>query len=484
MSPIWDPNALPERSGFYSVIMAAVTAILAGDEGGIVAVPIVHDWGPEGQVVEVSSTRDFATAYGPTTNTNDYLAVLGALEGDQTKTNPGASVVKVVRHALTGNVAASRNFTNVTPASALTVAAKYKGTKGNDIRITVRDNPAAMGTEDQLLVYDGSRLVETWSFPQTDLAALAAKVNHATDGSNWIAVTVLIDGVALAAATSQALDGTAGANGTIDGTALSDMLGVLDGEPFDIITFPNLTDDTFRATVRAWVQTLNDEIRRAVFVQGGAADETMATANSRSQLSSTMENVVNVGGVTFVSEADGVTERSSAQMTGYIAGIIAGAGIKRGVSGARIVGYRLKAKPTHDELISAINAGTVTFSQDQQGVRLEKERTTYTVSTNEDKPLHVFRSIKSVRTIHAIENMFAEKAAPYLSQANDDPVRADYTSTMRTALKAMEGYALKVGTTSFDLDTMEDNTEERLYPVWRGDMQKPIEQILSKGYVR
>lgn len=488
MSGTFDPNNPPVLGGFYANIVAAAQSAVAGDNGGVLALPIIADWGPIGSVQTIKSVAAYDALFSNDA-TDGRLAVVGALTGDG-NVGDGVSALLIFRINPTSVVAAaaSHAFQNTTPATALTLTGLYKGIKGNAIAVTKQAHPTD-GTKDQLLIYDGTTLKETWSYVKTDIASLASQINNVITGSKYVTAVANITGVALATVTSTALTG--GANGTAQLADYSTMLGALQSQQFDLLAIPNMTDAPTLAAVRAWQQSLNSSRRRIMLVEGGAANEAVSDAVSRSALSATDNETVNFGYNMFVEAATGNTY-STAQMVGYFAGMIAGKGITSGVMFDRLQGFTLVAStatgmlPTPDDAKTAMLGGVNIFTQDTRGIRLESEVTTFTYTGDTARPVSLFSSIKFVRTLNQIDTDLTRLTEDeWIGKvANTEQSRTSYKGEMLAYFRTLEGEtALQPGLSTFGLDTTKDNTGDTLWPEYSITTTKTIKRVLATGQV-
>lgn len=477
MSGGYDPLNPPKRAGFYSRIVAAAESVAVGGSGGIVAMPIVTDWGPSG-ITRVANQREFEAEYG-TAADDAHFGVVGALTGTG-EVGDGASEVLVQRIIPSAAAYAERDFNNTTPAAAVNISAKYKGTRGNSITITFRDHPSEAGV-DQLLVYLSGDLIETYNYAQTDIAALVADVNA---NSALVFLTQLVTGVAMAAVTAQSLTDTAGANGSAVAGDYTTAFAALEAQDLNILAMPGMTDSTILASARTWIGNMNSTMRRIMLVTGGATSETFSAATTRSELSPTSENIVNLGYNMFT-DPDG-TARNTAQMVGHVAGMIAAAGAKRSITFARLPeGFDLTVAPSYDEIISAIESGLVVFSKDALGIRVEKGITTFTDATDVDKPLEVMSKIQQVRTIHQIENDLTETTeGEWIGKVqNTDKTRDAYVGMLLAYFRRLEAENILKPGSSVRLDETQDNTGDTLYPIYAVEMASAIERVLAIGEV-
>lgn len=471
----YDPNNPPIRAGFYSRIQAAAEAAATGGDGGIVAVPIVGNWGPVAEFNRVANQTEYEALYS-TTDNDDHFFMVGAFTGNGEVGN-GAQELLVYRLDLAGAATAEKDFENDDSDPAINIAAKHQGTRGNDITITFRDDPTD-GGNDQMLVYVDGGLVETYTYVEDDLASL---VDDANANSEWVSLTLLIDGVVMTFVTGIALDDTAGANGTAVLSDYTDALSLFEAEAFNILAIPDMTDASILAALRTFCEDQNANARRFMIVTGGGS-ESVSTALTRSALSDDNENVVNMGHNEFI-DPNGAA-RLSSEMVGYVCGMIAGAGAKRSITFDRLPsGFNLSVSPTLDDINAAITGGLLIFSKDANGVKVEKGITTFTDATDPNKPLADFSKIKSVRTIHQIENDLTEVTElEWIGKVvNNDKTRDGYVGMVLSYLRRLEDEnILKPGST-VRLDDTQDNTGDTLYPIYGISIAQAIERVLAIG---
>lgn len=473
----YDPNNPPVRAGFYSLIRAAAEAAATGGAGGIVAFPVHGDWGPVGVFKTSRNQSEYEAVYG-TSDIDERVFMRDAFTGNGQEGN-GAQELLTYRMPVTGQATAEKDFNNTTPAAAINIAAKYPGTKGNDITITFRDNPTD-SAYDQMLVYVGGSLVETYTYLNTGIASL---VQEANEKSNWVKLTLLVGTTAMAPVTGVSLTDTVGANGTPVLADYTDAMTVFESEAFNIFAIPNMTDSSILAALRSWCETQNATARRFMIVTGGAAGETFSAAINRSALSPENENVVNCGYNSFISPDNVIY--SSAEIVGFLCGMIAGAGSKRSITFDRLpAGWSLAVTPSIDDINEAINNGLVIFSKDANGVKVEKGVTTFVNSVDPDKPLEDFSKIKSVRTIHQIENDLTQiTELEWIGKVPNTPQSRDgYIGALLSYLKTLEDQSIiQNGSSAVRLDETQDNTGDTLYPIYSIAIVDAIERVLSIG---
>ena len=479
MSGLYDPNNLPQRAGFFSRIQAAIQDAATGGDLGIVGMPIVHNYGPIGEFVTITNENQFNEIFGDS-DSDARFAVLGALQGDED--NGGANEVLLYRLDLTAGTQAKADITlddtGATPA--ITLTAKHEGTHGNTFAVTVEDDPAN-AANDRLRVYKGSELQETFIYPDADIQALVDAVNDTSTGSDLLDAALLSDGIALAAVSSQALTG--GDNGTAASGDYDVAQTAFESQQFNIFCIPNLTSSPIRASFQTWIDSVNTSSKRVMMVEGGAAAESVATAIARSAETSDNENFVNVGGIDFI-DPDGNT-KSSAQMVGHIAGMIAAAGITKNLTYNRIAGFDISTNLSNDDLVTAILGGVLIFSRDDRGIKVERERTTYTDDTV-DKPYTLFRSIRTVRIIHKVENdLTVITEDEWIGKVQNTPAtRANYLGEVLEFLRGLEDQnAVVSGSSAVRFDDTQDNTGDTLHVILTFEVQGVIEVVLAIGEI-
>ena len=394
----------PDQPGVFVNWQADTQPASTPNANQTVAVVFTNDWGPDdGSVVALNSLSEFRSHFGPSVDTEGYAAVYGAFQGEGIQGKfTGAGTVLARRILGSAAAVASHAFTNTTPASALTISARYKGTKGNDLRITIQDD-ADDNTKDQLLVLDGTVELERFTYTATDIAGLVAQINAPVTGSQWITAVQTITGVALSPVTGTALTG--GNDGITlvsgDWTAAMDDMST---QRFAFFAPANLTDSGVLAALVSWARSLNAAGQRFITVVGGASGEAVTDAITRSA-SIADPDFVNFGG--FGHFADGVLGNlSSAQMVPRLAGILSQRGEGMSATFARFAGGTLVGGPATSEVRQAFLGGVVTLSTDSNPdapVRIAKSVTTFTSQADPTRPLVIYRNPKFVHTMDAVQ---------------------------------------------------------------------------------
>jgi tail sheath protein len=408
----------PKLPDSYFNFDTAPISVVPPAAGSTVAIPLINDWGPFGEAHLVSSFSEYQALYGYSTDTQGYVAVKQAFIGEGIDGRLGAGAVLVYRFGDSGAGAASKTLQNTTPENALKLTAKYKGTRGNDLRVTVRVN-AGDNTKHDLLILDGTTQLESYTYIQAEVAKVAALINKR---SNWVTAESLKTGTKLATVTASALTG--GDDGaeptTEDWAAAFDAIAL---ERFGVIAPANLTDESVQVALEQFVRDQNDnKNKRFMAVVGGAIGEELSDAEERSESLADPE-MVNVGVGTYRSPDLGPggtsMELSTAQLAPRVAGVLAQKGEYAALTYARLAGLEIVKGPTDAEIAAAYDAGVLVFARDDDPdapTHIKVGHSTWTevdadgeLNSQGDpiRPYFIYREPKYVRTMHGIQTDLA-----------------------------------------------------------------------------
>lgn len=406
MGGIFSKSNRPTLAGAYFNFEAAQADPIPSSPGTAVAVLFRHDWGPLGEVTRSPSFQHFQAIYGDSDDTEGYLAVRQAFQGEDGENGRyGAGEVVGVRIAGSAAAKSTKTINKTGGGAAITLTAKYEGTVGDSLSAVVSTVSSGV---DRLTLLLGTVEVERYDYTDTNITDLAAQINATSD---WVVASGVTSGTDLDQATDGAL------TGGNDGTTLvagdyTDALELLEIEPFAVVVCANLTDTGITASFNAWVDSMNAGGKRFFGVTGGAADETMSTAVTRANAAES-PNIITVGNLSVVDERNGSdgdeVTLSSAELAPRIAGILAGRGEYASLVGSRLPGLRIVAGPTLADQITAFDEGVVTLSRDSSATSPVFVRTGLTTWTeaaaqaDPSRPYKTFRQPKYVRTMHGIE---------------------------------------------------------------------------------
>lgn len=497
MPGIFSKTARPLRPGAYFNWTALPTITILPNIGSIVLLPIVHDWGPPGVPVATVSLADFQNQFGPTNTTPGYKAVAQAFEGENVYGRGGAGQVIVYRMVNAAGASGSKVIQNTTPATAITLTARYPGSYGNNLGYIVKQNAVNPATQNDLQITLSGIVVETYTHLKASLAPLVAAINA---GSQWVTASLQLDGVALPTVITASTPLTGGLDGStlvaLDWTNMMTACGPL---RFSLFAPYDLTDPTILASIQAWAVNANLAGRRFLSVVGGAVNETAAAAVARSATlqsipvgppappSAEAQNFVNLGVGSLIDTALGTL--STSQLAPRIAGILAARGEAESLTFARLAGTLPGVMPIDSDVLAAFSGGVVVFGQDSNPdapIRVEKGLTTY-IGGDTTKPYLIYRNPKFVRTMHGIELEITDWAAANavgLLQVNA-ATRAYILGHAREVIdaRAKRGVIQQGYTLGIDQSPPASDNDEFVALVYGIAFGRSVEQVFNTVYI-
>lgn len=339
-----------------------------GDRG-TVAICEPLSWGPVGQVQTVEAGADPTpyTGYAAGSTNNRFLTEI--FKGTDRTAAP--KQVLLYRPAATGSASASAQLGE----GALTATARYPGSRGNDITVTIAANPA--DDEETPATFTVSTLVAGTVVDAQTVSALAGLTANA-----W--VTFAGNGP-LAASSGMPLVG--GLDGTTSAEAWSEFLTAIEPYKFDIVIYDG-TDANVQQAMAAFVKRLADD--------NGKYSQ-LVVANMQSPNSQYVINVVS--GVTLT---DG-TILTAQQAAWWVGGAQAGALYNQSLTYAAYPGAAA-ASPllTDSQIGQGIENGELILSADDGDVLIEQDINSLTVFTPDTG--EVFRYNRTMRLCNTFAN--------------------------------------------------------------------------------
>jgi len=257
-----------------------VLASFATQPGARVAAMIgTSIWGPMNSVQTVSSLSEFVSTFGDESEDG----VTGIKGASLFFRNGGT--LKFVRIE-DGDAEYASAIFQTGATEQLDIAAKYKGTYGNNIKVTITENSINSGSRD-ITVTDGQR---TESFTNAGqgydtTTAIIAAINDSTSGSVLIEVSLNSSGTAENvpdADESYLTNGDDGEDGTLT-TAISTAYDEnLANEEFNFILLPGISSDAVHSTIVGKLNTRDStEKLYSRLIAGVALNETISTSSAR-----------------------------------------------------------------------------------------------------------------------------------------------------------------------------------------------------------
>jgi len=473
---IWSETEKPVRPGFYMRFVAAALAAIQPGARGILAIPVKANWGPAETIVEITTEKELISTYN-TEETGNYTAYqcirLALLGGIKT----------VLGYRLVDGAAAKANISlqDGAAANVLKLETKYPSTRV--FKVTTRDN-AVDGTKQDLVLYEGTTQLYVFTF-----AKGAAVVDNAVAAINGDSKNIWIDATKLAAGNGTIANvvsqpfagGNDGTAGVVNADYI-DAMTAFEARVFNAFTLDGATDAALQTSVSAWVQRLRNEGKKIIAYLGGTAanDADITVANARST-GFNHEGIVNVGVSALL---DGVWYPSS-KVACYVAGKGTGQALRESLTYATTPFDDVQPRLTHNQVVSALQAGTLVLIHDGEKVIIEHGLNTLT-SLREGQN-GAFRKIKPIRIMDAID-VDTTKAAHnnYVGKVLNN---ADGQAALLSAIKK---YFETLSPTLIDSDfTVEVDKElqanaagDEFYWKWNARVIDSMEKIFGTGIVR
>ncbi|WP_025849357.1 phage tail sheath family protein [Paenibacillus ehimensis] len=407
-----DKSVLP---GMYVNFQAAALASIQSGARGVVGVPVKAHWGPVRSFVEITSEAGILENFGGDTEDNATalttlkLALLGGAK-------------KVVAYRLADNTATASALTFQdtagTPKDVLKLNAKYPGARGNNFKVTIQPDIADAAKKNMKL-YEGTKLLKTFVFASGKIQSAVDAINN-DSGNVWVIATKLDDGSGeLKDISNVAL---AGGNSGIAGVTATDYTNALtafETRDFNYFALDGVSDSAIQASVVAWVKRIRSEGKGAVVVLGGSlADDTAVDAVNKASVRSTTnfnhEGVINVGtGVVW----NGVSY-SSAQVSAYVAGVIAGQKLSESATYAASPFSDVVRRWTRSEQELAVTNGVFLFYHD--GRIVKSLRAVNSLVTLRQGQNSSWKKVRTIRVMDAINSDLMQAAeSNYIGKVNN-----------------------------------------------------------------
>ena len=339
---------------------------------GAVALPLLNAvYGPAQEFIEISASAP-----------DENIQKLGLSVYDETD-----RMMLYIRETLKGCskvfafIPTAGNKAAVTLSEILTCTAKYGGTLGNSLKVSVVANATLGAGFFNVNVYMDGRLIESHVGVKTigDLNGLSDYIDFTPAGSATAAT-------ALVAVAATALVG--GTNGTLNNADFTTMLDNTEHLDCNALAFPYsaTTYSTLVAAIQSKMKYFQDEVGKEMFA-------VMANVPSDSEVCQNVTNGVILEDGTVISAEEACC---------FIAGVAAGANFNESNTYRQYPGaVSINGPKGNDAAIAAINAGEVFFSYDDaHNVVIEYDinsLVTFTQEKTED-----YRKMRIQRTLAAI----------------------------------------------------------------------------------
>lgn len=465
---------MPVLPGFYMAFKVAASAAIQAGTRGVVAVPVRAHWGPAKKVVEISnesgaieSFSDIAVG-GATAYSTLRLALLGGAK-------------KVLAYRLTDGTdeAASVTLKDSTAADVLRLTAKYTGERGNAFKVTVEENAADSSKKD-IKLYEGAALLRTFTIGGRAIQAAADAIN--SDSANkWIVAEALSEGSGLLAdITGFAMTGGSSGIDGIDNADYAAAFEAFETQAFNAFALDGVAEASLQANVLSWVTRLRSEGFGIIAVLGGSVSDdqsadALAKATGRSAIFNS-EGIVNVG--TGAKEGD--TVYSSAQLSAYVAGLIAGQSLSESTTYAVAPFEDVARRWTRGEQEQAVRGGVFLLVHDGRRVKaLRGVNSLVTPSANQNA---AWKKIRTIRVLDAINSDLQRTAEDsYIGKVNNtEEGRLALIGACKQYLQTLAQSGV-IEATGYDVyeDASVEAEADQVFLKWEARMTDVVEQIFG-----
>lgn len=488
------PTSPPRRGGDYTRFAIKRSSALPPSTGSVVAIPFVTDWGPLKVPTPVDSYAEFLQVFGPPLDpanpSEGHVAVYNAFRGEGDDA-PGAGRVIAYRHAGSAAAKATKVLAAGATPSALVLTALYEGARGNNLKVAVVANAADPTNARDILIYEGTLLLESYTgYLSSTITQAAIDINAQ---SAYVRANTGTNGTKL-----DALAATAFASGN-SGTSMvigdwtdagTGTIAMLEPQQFGYFAPANLTDATILAALVAWNIAKNgaDKAKRFFLVYGGALNEVYATAKARALLANT-ENCITWGVGSYKDSAitaAGLT-MSTAQLAPRLAGILAARRGTSALSFAYLQDLSIVAGPAEADILDAMDNGVVVVGLGSGGTRFERGVTTYTTKSDANKPFATYSRIKYVTTMQNFERdgKEANESGDVLGKLNvNNDTREFLVGREQKRLdQYIERGEVQPGAKVFlTQDPPPSDLDEYVAVDWQGQFERTLEQVRRTVY--
>lgn len=357
------------RPGAYINVKSNGNVNTSESTSGVMTLPLVLNFGPESEVVEVTSTTDL-TIFGYDLASEKMLLLREALK----------RAAKVLVYRIGSGAKAT------VTEGPLTVTAIYGGSRGNAINVVSKANVNVTGAFDIETFLDG-RSVDI----QTAKKVEDLKSNRLVDFSGEGDLTAF----------SAALEGGTDTVGTVnDYMTYFSKIQVFD---FNTMALP-VTDEAIKAAGASFIKRMRDE-------EGKKSQLVLAGYNADH------EAVINVKNGVILSDG---TQLSAEQVTAWVAGAAASAGVATSLTYSAYDGaVDVTQRFLNSEIITALQAGELVFTEKRGQAVIEQDiNSLHTFTTEKGKD---FSKNRVLRVLDDIANNTKKTFEDnYIGKVNND----------------------------------------------------------------
>lgn len=373
------------QPGVYINVRSDMDPVTKLGERGVVAICEPLPWGPEGTITALGPDDDCTPYIGYGNNDTQALFLREIFKGSDRTSGPG----QVLLYRLSG-----KDASRATAASdIINATAKYNGTRGNDIRITI----SASGKNHTVQTMVGTEIKDT----QEVQSAGELK------GNDWVEFG---DGTL---AESAGIPLTGGKDGTMDVSSYEAFLDALEGYTFNVLIYDG-ADDAVQSAYAGFIEHMRESI-------GKKCQAVMADIDGMDS-----EAVISVRNGVRLSDGTVITPQ---QATWWVGGSEAGASYNESLVYAQYPDA-VDASPvlTSAQIDDALAAGQIVFFREFGTVKVVSDINT--MVTFSDEKGEVFSLNQVIRTVDTVANdVYRHFSTNVIGKVQNDDASRDLIKT-------------------------------------------------------
>lgn len=379
--------------GVYINYSSAPSALATMGERGVVCIPKALNWGEFDKVITINDPSECFDKLGYDQMDEHMIWLRQLLIG--TNRTSGASKVLVWRLKDTGGVAATATQSVAETDNSLTATARFTGTRGNNIVVSVDAIPNANAF--YVRTYVDERLVDTQTLESDSSSVPLAGLND----NSWVTFTKSGN------AFDTKLTLTGGVDGTIPVASFTDFFNAMELESWNVMAFTS-TDNALKKSAADFVVRLSNNEGKKV----QAVINDYVTADNECVVSVYPQVITDNTGHQFTTE----------EMVCWVAGCTAGANVNESLTyAAHPDAVEISPVLTQTQQIQALNDGQFALFEEFGSIKNIQDINTFkTFAPTKGKQ---FRKNRVIRVLFGLCNdAYKTFSMYYVGNTNNDAV--------------------------------------------------------------
>lgn len=465
----WNEKDRKKLPGFYNRFQTKAEERLGSGIHGIVAMPIKSNWGPTRKVFNVKDEKELKKIVGDNSEFTGYklgrLTLLG-----QPK--------KLMLYRLTDGTEkiASVTLKDTEQNDFITLETKYSTDR--KFNITIKPNLIETDKKD-VVFYEDTKPLFIINAIYGTADDIVEKINSNVENNYVIAKKLANSTGVLESIVNTPFTG--GNNGTNNITIQHYLDAMSEFEKYKVDGFclDGVTDSSLHNAVKEWIIKNKELGINVIAFLGGAKEEKIEQANTRSKQFN-YENIVNVYG-------NGIYEGvryTPAEIACYIAGLATGQQLKDSLCNQKTIFEDVEPKLSTKEIEDALEAGTLVLSTDDNDVIVVDDVNTFKNYT--DDKSDVFGSIRAVKFINAVDTDTAIKRKDFIGKVpNDDTGKTLILCSLKKYFETLANEGIiKDFTVEIDKELQAKAKSDECFWKWDATYVDVVKRIYGTGYIK